>query len=103
MDGAAWHAMTHCLAVELVGGQIDVDDHGDPTVGDNMLLLFNADNAHSCGFCLPPPANGAPWRLVLDTARPDKEAGEDAGKQYEVDASSMVVFCSRSPMRDQEA
>ena len=53
------------------GGEIDVDEHGEPIVGDTLLLMFNADHANTIPFVFPKPENGNPWELVFDTARPE--------------------------------
>ena len=40
MSDEAWTtAFVRCLGVQLFGGEIDVDEHGEAIVGDTMLLL----------------------------------------------------------------
>ena len=71
MNEQAWKdSFVRCLGVQLFGGEIDVDEHGEPIVGDTMLLMFNADHANTIPFAFPKPENGDPWELVFDTARP---------------------------------
>lgn len=103
MSDDAWRtSFVHCLGVELRGGRVDVDDRGDPIIGDNILLLFNSDNATSCRFQLPAPHNGDVWELVFDTARPDAEAGKKIEGAYELENSSVAVFRSPLPAREDE-
>jgi isoamylase len=40
----------------------------DPAVGDNFLVLFNA-NARPADFALPPPITSQVWEVVLDTSQ----------------------------------
>lgn len=98
MNDQAWKdSHVRCLGVQLFGGDIDVDEHGEPIVGDTMLLMFNADHDHAIPFCFPKPENGDPWELVLDTARPESAAGSSAspGAPYALETCSMAVFCSK--------
>ena len=38
MSNEAWSARyVRCLGVQIAGGKIDVDDYGDPIIGDCML------------------------------------------------------------------
>jgi glycogen operon protein len=95
MSEKAWsESNTRCLGALLYGGHVDVDDHGEPIVADNVLLLFHSAAAQSCPFTLPKPALGEPWRLVFDTARVDADENTIADDVYEVDGSSVVVFIS---------
>ena len=76
MNEQAWKdSFVRCLGVQLFGGEIDVDDHGEPIFGDTMLLMFNADHANTIPFTFPKPENGDPWELVFDTARPELNRG----------------------------
>jgi glycogen operon protein len=100
MTGEAWKTgYVRCLGVQLFGGEIDVDEHGEDIVGDTMLLLFNADHAASIKFTLPPPEEENPWELLFDTAR---QLGDSPkiGAEYELEACSMAVFRARSAKRE---
>jgi glycogen operon protein len=103
MTERAWKdACVRCLGVELFGGEIDVDEHGEPICGDTMLLLFNADHANTISFTLPPPENGDPWELVLDTASA-AEPAEDAPpleNAYPLTPCSLAVFRSKVPREE---
>jgi glycogen operon protein len=89
-------AYTRCLGVYLRGGPIDVNEYGEPIVGDHVLLLFNADCVKDTQFTMPPLENmPEPWTRILDTAKPMggvTEQGPFDEKTYTVLASSMVVF-----------
>ena len=93
MSAEAWNVgYARCLGVQLFGGAIDVDEHGEDVVGDTMLLLFNADHAVTIPFVLPPPGGDNPWELVFDTARTELDATAQLGEKYDVEPCSMVVF-----------
>ncbi len=72
MSGDEWeHTQARSLAVYLSGaGLHDVDAHGRPLQDDDFLMLFNAHH-EAMPFVLP-VLDGAPWRLVLDTATFDR-------------------------------
>ncbi len=97
MNDQAWRdSCVRCLGVQLFGGEIDVDEHGEPIVGDTLLLMFNADHASSIPFAFPKPENGDPWELVFDTARPDSgNSSTPPGACYQLEPCSMAVFCSK--------
>jgi glycogen operon protein len=88
---------TRCLGVQLVGGRIDVDDYGEPIIGDHVLMLFNADHANTITFQLPALAAGQLWKRVFDTALPSggTENSEDVkSPTYQLQSCSVAVFCS---------
>jgi glycogen operon protein len=94
MTADAWHTgFARSLGVLMYGGNIDIDEHGEPINGNAILLLFNADAAVNVPFKMP-KAPDKPWELLLDTGRvgrpPDK-----IGEQYELCSSSVAVFRSR--------
>jgi glycogen operon protein len=97
MSDDSWSkGFVRCLGVQLFGGKIDVDDHGEWIRGDNMLLLFNADHATTIPFDLPPVENDdGPWELVFDTASDDVESEVRPNASYPLQPCSMVVLRSR--------
>jgi glycogen operon protein len=96
MSNEAWNTSdVRCLGVQLFGGEIDVDEHGESIHGDTMLLMFNADHVNTIPFVLPPPSNGAPWELVFDTAEEASERGKEADNPYPLQPCSLVVLQSR--------
>ena len=104
MAEEAWKTgYVRCLGVQLFGGDIDVDEHGESISGDTMLLLFNADHGNTIRFVLPPPGqNASPWELVFDTAEEASQRGTPvAGKAYPLEPCSMVVLQARlAPAED---
>ena len=100
MNDQAWKdSFVRCLGVQLCGGEIDVDEHGEPIVGDTMLLMFNADHANTISFTLPKPDNGDPWALIFDTARPEltEDSAASLGPTYDLEPCSVVVLRSTVP------
>ena len=97
MNDQAWKdSFVRCLGVQLFGGEIDVDEHGEPIVGDTILLMFSADHANTISFAFPKPENGDPWELVFDTARPSAgDSSTPPGRCYDLEPCSMAVFCSK--------
>jgi glycogen operon protein len=101
MSEQDWQAgFTRALAVRLTGGPTDVNEYGEPIVGDHVLLLFNADCVNDISFKLPKGANGDPWQRVLDTGMPkggidQQDVAKDA--TYKLRAASMAVFCCPVP------
>jgi glycogen operon protein len=94
-----------CLGVHLMGGRIDVDEYGEPIIGDHLLILFNADHAQDIAFALPELAAGSSWERLFDTATgfvdaaAREEAGEDvsAASAYKLAPCSMAVFRAPAP------
>jgi glycogen operon protein len=98
MSSEAWQAgFVRCLGVRLKGGKIDVDEHGEAIRGDTVLMLFNADHANKIPFTLPKPADGEPWELLFDTARPNPESPPEIKETYELEPVSAVMLRSKLP------
>ena len=97
MSEDSWNkGFVRCLGVQLFGGKIDVDDHGEWIRGDNILMLFNADHATTIPFVLPPVENAdEPWELILDTAQDDIDEDVTLAASYPLQPCSMVVLRSR--------
>ena len=73
MSDAEWNAdFVHCLGVRLAGDMMnEVDERGEPVVGDTLLLLLNA-HWEEIPFTLPDTANGDVWQTLIDTAEEDR-------------------------------
>ena len=98
MSDDAWQkSFVRCLGVVLYGGEIDVNEHGEPIFGDTFLLLFNADHGSQIPFKLPPTKGGEPWDLVVDTARLDSGCNEQSCETYPLEPVSVAVFRSTLP------
>ena len=57
-----------CLGLLLAGKELDeVDERGEPLVGDTLLLMMNA-HVEPVAFLLPAHAPELRWERLLDTA-----------------------------------
>jgi glycogen operon protein len=99
MSNEAWSSgYVRCLGVNIAGGKIDVDEYGDPIIGDYVLILFNADHSIEIPFTLPPLVTGEPWTRKLDTSLDDDfEEIEVIESVYKLPPCSMAVFSSPVP------
>jgi isoamylase len=103
MSEESWNTgFVRCLGVQLFGGNIDVDEHGESICSDTMLLLFNADHANVIPFVLPPIGSdeGGPWEMVFDTADEAIGSGTAVAAEYKLQPCSMVVL--KSPLPKEE-
>jgi len=103
MPDSAWDVpYMRCLGVHLAGGRIDVDEYGDPIIGDHILILFNADHEVEIPFVLPKLATGSYWMRLFDTALDEEDSEEGTqitGAKYALQPCSMAVF--RSPVPEE--
>jgi glycogen operon protein len=94
MSDEDWNAgFVRSLGVRLAGDAIsDVDEKGEPLVGDTLVLLLNAHH-EPIPFVLPAAKEEHLWERVLDTAAPEDPAMRlEPGQQYALQARSMAVF-----------
>jgi len=97
MTDEAWSAgFARCLGVRLAGDIIgEVDERGEPIVGDTLLLLLNAHH-EAIPFHLPLTKWHAPWVPILDTARSTSEMMEHPDESmYALEGRSMVLLLTR--------
>jgi isoamylase len=84
-----------CLGLRLSGDAIEeVDDMGEPIVGDTFLILLNAHH-EPVPFVLPAHGARVRWEPVLDTRDWDGEADRPAqrtGGQYRLEGRSLAVL-----------
>jgi isoamylase len=100
MSPEAWsQEFVRCLGVQLNGNSIDVDETGEEISGDTLLILFNADQASTIPFVLPPLADeGEQWQLMLDTSDLDAATGLfSSGEHYALSHCSLALFRVRRP------
>src|SRR5207244_6008223 len=75
----------------------DVDERGEPILGDTLLLLLNAHH-EAIPFTLPPTKPEHTWERLADTAEPDAGPALLAGgQQYPLQGRSVVVLRTRLP------
>jgi glycogen operon protein len=72
MSDENWNTgFVRCLGVRLPGDRIDdVNERGEPIVGDTLMLLLNA-HWEEIKFTLPTTIDGQLWETLVDTADPD--------------------------------
>jgi glycogen operon protein len=97
MSDADWNAgFVKCLGMRLAGDQIgDVDERGEPIVGDTLLLLLNAHH-ETIPFTLPVTRPEHHWETVLDSA--DAAVGIkhfEGGDRYGVEGRSAALLRAR--------
>jgi len=94
MTEAVWHnGSVPRLGVQLAGDRIgDLDERGEPIVGDTMLLLLNAHDA-VVPFGLPAPPEGQLWERLLDTTEPQGKPLQCRGGQpYQLHGRALAVL-----------
>jgi len=92
MSDEQWDASRlQTIGLRMAGDAIaERGPRGERIVDDTFLLVLNA-GAQEHDFHLP---NGtdAPWRMVLDTARPDAPVDGEAPRTYRLAGRSTVVL-----------
>jgi glycogen operon protein len=99
MSDEAWNAgYVRCLGMRLAGDLIgEVDERGEPIVGDTLLVLLNA-HWEPIPFTLPAHKDGQRWEAVLDTSRPIGESTELSDRYpYLLQDRSLAVLRVRTP------
>jgi isoamylase len=87
---------TRALGLRLAGDAIaDVDDQGNRTVDDTLLILLNA-HYEPLPFVLPAHRTDVRWELLLDTqfenGRPTEPIICAGGKSYTMEFRSLTLF-----------
>lgn len=99
MSDEAWNAgFIRCLGMRLAGDLIgDVDERGEPILGDTILVLLNAHH-EPIPFSLPATKPEHHWERLLDTA---DVLGEqlilDGGQHYQIQGRSLALLTTRLP------
>jgi glycogen operon protein len=89
-----WNAPSvRSLGVRLAGDAMDeVNERGERTAGDTLLLLLNAD-LDPIPFTLPALAGGSHWEEILDTATGEHaRPALTAGDRFELQGGSLAVL-----------
>jgi isoamylase len=93
---------SRCVGLRLAGDAIEeVDDKGEPIVGDTFLVLVNA-HYEDVPFVLPAHRARVRWELVLDTRAWEVGARDRAfraGDQYPLEGRSLAILRLRQPRR----
>ena len=84
-----------CLGLRLAGDLIDqVNERGEPIIGDTLLLLLNA-HWEEIPFTLPGTSDGNVWQTLIDTADPDRPLEirvRPPGEQFPLYGRSVALF-----------
>ena len=105
MADEAWNAgFVKCFGMRLAGDIIgEMDEHGEPIVGDTLLVLLNAHH-EPIPFTLPAHQEGQQWEFVLDTAdgsiTPHTAMN---GEPYKLQGRSLAVLRIKAPMEESAA
>jgi isoamylase len=96
MTDEEWqNSLSRCLGLRLAGDAIEeVDDLGEPIVGDTFLILLNAHH-EPVPFVLPAHETRVTWDPVLDTRDWDGDAGRPSlrtGEPYVLEGRSLAVL-----------
>jgi isoamylase len=105
MNNDAWNAgFVRCLGVRLAGDVIgEVDERGEPIVGDTLLVLLNA-HWEPVPFTLPPHRDRQHWERVLDTVLPPADPEPmPSGLRYPLQGRSLAVFRIVEEVRERPA
>jgi glycogen operon protein len=102
MTDEAWNAdFVRSLGMVLNGSAIDeVDEHGQPIIGDTLLVLLNAHH-DKVPFTLPSLESNQQWRRMFDTC--DAHGVDRIYKpssRYPLEGRSVAVFRVVPPVRD---
>jgi glycogen operon protein len=93
MSDQDWGAFVRCIGMRLAGDLIgEVNDRGEPIVGDSLLVLMNAHH-EPIPFVLPPTNPEHQWELLIDTADDSASATMPvAGAPYPLRDRSLALF-----------
>jgi len=94
MTNEEWNAgWVRCIGFRLNGRTLeDVNGVGEPILDETYMILFNPHH-EPIKFYMP-RSNGTAWRVLLDTAEPDRTEGPiiGPGDPYELTAHSSAVL-----------
>jgi glycogen operon protein len=102
MTDQAWNAdFVRSLGMLLSGvGIEEVDERGEPIVGDTLLILLNA-HSDKVPFTLPDLEPDQHWQRVFDTVHATtSERNYRAGGRYPLQGRSVAVFKITPPIRE---
>jgi glycogen operon protein len=94
MTDDSWNVgFVRCLGVRLEGNAIDeVDERGQPIVGDSLLVLLNAHHDR-IDFTLPAEGEDDRWVRLIDTSDTHASGETFEGQvRYPLEGRSLVLF-----------
>ena len=98
MTDVFWNAQAmRSLGMRLDGSALDeLDENGNPIVGDTLLILMNASHKKT-PFVLHPEENDEKWECLMDTANLTA-CGRvfPSGTPYDLQDRSLAVFILRA-------
>jgi glycogen operon protein len=78
----------------------EVDERGQPIIGDTLLVLLNA-HSDKVPFTLPPLESNQQWRRVFDTFEaPGTDQIYTPGGAYPLEGRSVALFRVVPPVRE---
>jgi glycogen operon protein len=101
MSDEAWNTgWIRSLGVRLAGDVInEVDERGEPIVGDTLLLMLNA-HWEQIPFVLPKTREEHVWEMLVDTAeRADVPIVWKGGQEYPLYGRSLALLRTNTPDR----
>jgi glycogen operon protein len=86
------------LAVRVAGDLMnEMDERGEPIIGDTLLLLMNA-HWEEIPFALPPTIEGQLWETLVDTRDPDMPLKVcRGGEKYNLFGRSLALLRTNVP------
>jgi isoamylase len=102
MDDEAWNAdFVRSIGMLLNGNAIaEVNERGEPIVGDSLLVLLNA-HSDKVPFTLPPLDADQQWQRIIDTRDPDTaDRTFKPAARYPLAGRSVVALRVTPPVRD---
>jgi glycogen operon protein len=102
MDDDAWNAdFVRSLGMLLSGHALDeVDERGEPIIGDTLLVLFNA-HSDRVPFTLPATDVDQQWQRLVDTFNPRAaEQPFQGGAQYPLKGRTVAVLRLTPPLKE---
>jgi glycogen operon protein len=97
MTDESWNSgFVRSIAVRLSDAIDEVDERGEPLVGDTLMLLLNAHDGE-IAFHLPPDGPDATWEVVVDAASHERCGSVlPADAVYSVHGRSLAVLKTSS-------
>src|SRR3954453_10675891 len=92
MSDGDWGGHVRCIGMRLAGALIgEVNDGGEPIIGDTLLVLMNAHH-EPIPFTLPPTKDDHRWELLFDTADDAAGPAPAEAKPYPLRDQSLALF-----------